>query len=284
MEAESSSAVTETKPKDFAFLSFTRDLVITLLLWGYFIFGFILFFSPFYLIAFVCPPIREPAIQWLNHLFYRGFFILVHMLMPGIGRHIDPKVKGLENCIIVCNHVSYLDPLMMIALFRRHKTIVKSTFFKVPVFGWVLRAAGYIPSMPKGRLSGLMVRQTTTLAAYLEKGGILFVFPEGTRNRNAGKGILEFHSGVFKIARLCRAPINVVVIRNTDKLFTPGRFLFHTDFSGTISVELAGTIQPDYDKEKVSTAGLMEQAGTILNKQPWADLVYGHPDSAHNES
>ncbi len=148
------------------------------------------------------------------------------MLMPGLGMHIDPKVKNLENCIIVCNHVSYLDPLVMISLFRRHKTIVKATFFKVPVFGWVLRAAGYIPSMPRGRMAGLMVKQTKALAAFLGKGGILFVFPEGTRNRNAGKGVLEFHGGVFKMARLCRAPINVLVIRNTDKLFTPGRFYF----------------------------------------------------------
>ncbi|WP_020590225.1 lysophospholipid acyltransferase family protein [Desulfobacter curvatus] len=267
METRSSNAVNETKPKGLAILSFMRDLVITLLLWGYFIFGFLLFFSPFYLIAFVCPPIREAAVQCLNCLFYKVFFVFVRVLMPGIGWHIDPKVKGLENCIVVCNHVSYLDPLVMISLFRRHKTIVKGTFFKVPVFGWVLRAAGYIPSMPKGRMAGLMVRQTSTLASFLEKGGILFVFPEGTRNRNAGAGVLRFHSGVFKMARLCRSPINVLMIRNTDKLFRPGRFLFHTDFSGIIRVELAGTIRPDYDKETVSTDGLMEQAGTILTEK-----------------
>nr|WP_320194273.1 lysophospholipid acyltransferase family protein [uncultured Desulfobacter sp.] len=267
MESQSPNVKNEIKPNGLVILSFVRDLVITLLLWGYFIFGFLLFFSPFYLIAFVCPPIREAAIQCLNCLFYRGFLVLIRMLMPSLGMHIDPKVKNLENCIVVCNHVSYLDPLVIISLFRRHKTIVKATFFKVPVFGWVLRAAGYIPSMPKGRMAGLMVKQTKSLASFLEKGGILFVFPEGTRNRNAGKGTLAFHSGVFKMARLCKAPINVLVIRNTDKLFTPGRFLFHTEFSGTISVELAGTIQPDYDKENISVAGLMEQAGTVLTEK-----------------
>nr|WP_319392550.1 lysophospholipid acyltransferase family protein [uncultured Desulfobacter sp.] len=264
MDSQPSAALNEKKT---TWLDFVRDLVITLFLWGYFMFGFILFFSPFYLIAFVCPPMREAAIQCLNSLFYKGFFFWVRMLMPGITWHVDPAVKALGNCIIVCNHVSYLDPLVMISLFRRHKTIVKATFFKVPIFGWVLRAAGYIPSMPKGRMAGLMVKQTKTLASFLETGGILFVFPEGTRNRNADKGVLEFHSGVFKMARLCRSPINMLVIRNTDKLFTPGRFLFHTDFSGTISVELAGRIQPDYDKESVSTAKLMAQAGAILTEK-----------------
>jgi len=267
MGPKSSNAVHATKSKGTVLLSFTRDLVVTLLLWGYFLFGFILFFSPFYLIAFVCPPIREMAVQCLNSLFYKGFFLLLRMLMPGLTLHIDPKIKDLENGIIVCNHVSYLDPLMMISLFQRHKTIVKATFFKVPVFGWVIRAAGYIPSMPKGRMAGLMVKQTRSLSAFFQKGGILFVFPEGTRNRNAGKGNLAFHSGVFKIARFCRNPINVLVIRNTDRVFTPGRFLFHTDFSGTIRVELAGRIQPDYDKQTVSTAGLMEEAARILTEK-----------------
>jgi 1-acyl-sn-glycerol-3-phosphate acyltransferase len=264
MDSQSPPALNEKKA---TWLDFVRDLVITLLLWGYFIFGFILFFSPFYLIAFVCPPMREAAIQCLNSLFYKGFFLLVRMLMPGITWHVDPAVKALGNCIIVCNHVSYLDPLVMISLFRRHKTIVKATFFKVPIFGWVLRAAGYIPSMPQGRMAGLMVKQTKTLASFLETGGVLFVFPEGTRNRNADNGVLEFHSGVFKMARLCKSPINMLVIRNTDKLFTPGRFLFHTDFSGTIRVEFAGTIQPDYDNENVSTAGLTAQAGKMLTEK-----------------
>ena len=267
LESKPSNAAHEPRSKGKAFLSFTRDLVMTLLLWGYFIFGFLFVFSPFYLIAFVCPPIREQAIQWLNCLFYTGFFLLLRMLMPGLTFGIDPEVKGLENGIIVCNHVSYLDPLVMISLFRRHKTIVKATFFKVPVFGWVLRAAGYIPSMPKGRMAGLMVKQTRALASFFEKGGILFVFPEGTRNRNAGQGTLAFHSGVFKMARLCKSPIHILVIRNTDKVFTPGRFLFHTDFSGTVSVGLAGTIQPDYDTQTVSTAGLMEEAARILTEK-----------------
>nr|WP_321400469.1 lysophospholipid acyltransferase family protein [uncultured Desulfobacter sp.] len=267
MDLKSSNPVHEPKSKGGGLLSFARDMVITLLLWGYFLFGFLLFFSPFYLVVFVCPPIREWAIQCLNSLFYNGFFLLLRMLMPGLALHVGPKIKSLENGIIVCNHLSYLDPLMMISLFRRHKTIVKATFFKVPVFGWVLRAAGYIPSMPTGRMAGLMVKQTRALFSFFEKGGILFVFPEGTRNRNAGQGTLAFHSGVFKMARLCRAPIHVLMIRNTDKVFTPGRFLFHTDFSGTISVELAGTIQPDYDTQTVSTAGLMEEAAKILNEK-----------------
>nr|WP_319490695.1 lysophospholipid acyltransferase family protein [uncultured Desulfobacter sp.] len=267
MGPKSSNDVQATKSKGTVLLAFTRDLVITLLLWGYFLFGFLLFFSPFYLIAFVCPPIRERAIQCLNSLFYKGFFFLLRLLMPDLTLGIDPEVKGLENGIVVCNHVSYLDPLMMISLFRRHKTIVKATFFKVPVFGWVLRAAGYIPSMPKGRMAGLMVKQTRSLSAFFEKGGILFVFPEGTRNRNVGQGTLAFHSGVFKMARFCRSPIHILVIRNTDKVFRPGRFLFHTDFSGTVSVELAGTIQPDYDNQTVATAGLMEEAAKILNEK-----------------
>ncbi|MFH1154737.1 MAG: lysophospholipid acyltransferase family protein [Pseudomonadota bacterium] len=241
---------------------FSRDLAVTLLLWGYFTLGFIMVFSPFYLAACLIPSRRELAFQGLNHMFYRGFFVLVQILIPGHRFRIAPEVRGLKSCVVVCNHVSYLDPLVMISLFRRHKTIVKSTFFKTPIFGWVIRASGYLPSVSQGGLSALMVRQMTGMEDYLSRGGVLFVFPEGTRNRKAG--IAGLNPGAFKIARMCRVPIRVLAIRNTDKLFTPGRFLFNTRLENTIHVDLAGTIDPDYTRETVASKDLMDTARTMM--------------------
>ncbi len=259
------TTVDDNRAQGHSFLRFAKDLVITLLLWSYFTLGFIVFFSPFYLAACLLPFRRELIFQSLNHLFYQGFFVTTRFLMPGVRWQIDREVKKLDSCVIVCNHLSYLDPLVMISLFRRHKTVVKSTFFKTPIFGWVLRASGYIPSMPRGRLSNLMIRQTTKLEPYLKKRGILFVFPEGTRNRKAG--ISPLYSGAFKIARLCKAPVKVLVIRNTDKLFTPGRFLFNTGYTGTITVDIAGSIEPDYNRETVSASRLMEEASILLDSR-----------------
>ena len=129
------------------YLKPVSDLMVTLLLWAYFTLGFIVLFSPVYLAAYLFSENREYAFQRLNHNFCRGFFFLIRILIPGQKWHIADKIKSIRSSVIVCNHLSYLDPLLLISLFPRHKTIVKSTFFRVPVFGWMLKQAGYVPSL-----------------------------------------------------------------------------------------------------------------------------------------
>jgi 1-acyl-sn-glycerol-3-phosphate acyltransferase len=162
----------------------------------------------------------------------------------------------------VCNHLSYLDPLLLISLFPRHKTIVKSTFFSVPIFGWMLKQSGYLPSTSEGRLSELMIERIDTMDGYLGSGGNLFIFPEGTRSRNGV--ISRLNKGAFKIAKLCRSPIQVLYIRNTNKLFTPGKFLFNTMVSNTITVETITGIEPDYQSDRFSIYELMSKVRSLL--------------------
>lgn len=239
--------------------------MVTLLLWSYFTLGFIVFFSPFYVGAYLLADNREYAFQRLNHYFYKGFFFLVRGLIPGQRWHIADDIKSIRSSVIVCNHLSYLDPLLLISLFARHKTIVKSTFFRIPIFGWMLKQAGYIPSTSEGRLSEIMIERIDAMEGYLASGGNLFIFPEGTRSRDGAIG--RFNTGAFKIARLCRTPIKVLYIRNTNKLFTPGRFLFNTLVSNTITVEPITGIEPDYQSSNFSISDLMSRVRSLLKGQ-----------------
>ena len=208
------------------------DLVITLLLWTYYILGFVVLFAPFYLWAYLFSSNREQSFQKLTHRFFKGFFFLVRSLIPWNKWRIAEDVLKIRSSVIVCNHISYLDSILMISLFKRHKTIVKSRFFKIPVFRQVIELSGYIPSTSDGRLSDLIIRNMEEMDKYLASGGILFAFPEGTRSRDGTIGPLN--KGVFKIARLCKKPIKVLFICNTGKLFQPGKFLFNTCIDNTI--------------------------------------------------
>ena len=241
------------------------DLIVTLLLWSYFTLGFIVLFSPFYLGVYLFAAHREFAYQRLNHNFCRGFFLLVRALIPGQKWHMAEDIKSIRSSVVVCNHLSYLDPLLLISLFPRHRTIVKSSFFRVPIFGWMLKQSGYIPSTSEGSLSELMIERIDAMADYLATGGNLFIFPEGTRSRDGTIGRLN--KGAFKIARLCRTPINIVFVRNTNKLFTPGKFLFNTLVSTDIIVEPIAEIQPDYQSGDFSISTLMAQIGRLLENQ-----------------
>lgn len=234
------------------------DTGITLLLWAYFLAGFV-FLPPAYIGAHLVPGRGERLIQRFNSRFYRGFFALVRALAPGHRWRVDPAVRRLRSSVVVCNHISYLDSILMISLFDRHTTLVKTRLFGIPVFGTMLRWAGYIPASAEGRFAGMMVERMERVREFLGDGGNLFVFPEGTRARDGR--IRRFNAGAFKIARNCGAPIRVVAIRNTDRMFRPGTFVFDTRGPNTIRVQLVGTIDPSADR---SPADLMERARTML--------------------
>lgn len=234
----------------------------TIMLWTYFTVGFVVFFLFFYLAAYLFSCDRELAFQRLNSRFYRGFFRLARIIIPNHKWQIDTGISAIRSSVIVCNHLSYLDPLLLISLFERHKTIVKSRFFNIPVFGWFLKTAGYLPSTAAPPFSQMMIDQIEKMDDYLAAGGNLFIFPEGTRSRDGRLGSLN--RGSFKIARLCKAPISVIRICNSDRLYTPGTFLFNTGIHNTITVTLAGKIEPDYENNPPAPSELEFQVRRIL--------------------
>lgn len=244
------------------YLKALADVAVTLLLWSYFTIGFIVFFAPFYLWAHLFCGNREISFQRLNHKFYQGFFALVRAIIPSNRWRIAEDVRMIRSAVIVCNHISYLDPLLLISLFEKHKTIVKSSLFDIPIFGCMLKLSGYIPSDSSGKLAELMIERIEGMPDYLAAGGNLFVFPEGTRGRSGTIGPLNH--GAFKIARRCRRPIKVLFIRNSDRLFQPGKFLFNSGEPNTISVELLESIEPDDYGESLRISDLMTRVHALL--------------------
>ncbi len=232
-----------------------KDLLVTLVLWGYFTVGFVLLFSPFYLGALFFPTDRIARFQRLNSRFYRGFFFLCRMLIPATRWHIGPEVRKIAGAIVLCNHLSYLDAIFLISLFPRHTTIAKDRLFAIPLFGKMMSLAGYIPSSGGGRYGMLLIDSLENIRRHLAEGGNVIVFPEGSRSRDGGVGPL--HKGVFKIARYCRAPIVLLGIENTEKLFPPGRFRFNTCRPHTIVLKQLACLRPDYGGEQFSLPDLM---------------------------
>jgi 1-acyl-sn-glycerol-3-phosphate acyltransferase len=243
-------------------LGWCVDAVVTVTLWTYYTLGFVVLFSPFYLAAFlVFRKSPEKAFQYLNSLFYKGFWLIVRLLIPMNRWKIQDGIADIRSSVIICNHVSYLDPLYMMALYKRHSTIVKSRLFAIPVFGTMLTLSGYIPSAGDSRFSKLMFHRLDRLDEFLASGGNLFIFPEGTRSRDNRIG--ELNKGAFKIARLCKAPLVVLHIRNTNRLFRPGEFLFHTLEANTIVIDRLADILPDENGRFGSVTHLAEQVKTL---------------------
>jgi len=228
------------------------DFVVSLAMYGYFSVGFLLLFVWIYLFFHLFARNREIWFQRITHGFYRGFFGLGRLLMPWVELRVGPDVRSIRSSVIVSNHLSYLDPLLLISLFCRHKTIVKNSFFHVPFFSWVLKTSGYMPSDASGKETPILIHNLDTMQDFLASGGNLFIFPEGTRSLDGT--LAPFNKGGFTIAKKNRAPIHVIRIRNSNRLLHPKRFAFNATEKMVITIEQIGTIS----RER------LEQAGSLL--------------------
>lgn len=256
------------KDNNSSFHSFTAsciDCAVTLVCWVWFIFGFLLFYSWFYLAAALFAKDPQLYVQRLNNSFFRVFFRIVALTAPRQKMVMDENIADIRSAVIVCNHLSYLDPLLLVALFRKQKTIVKSRFFTMPIFGWAITKSGYIPASSEGSFASMMIKQMESMGSYLGDGGNLFIFPEGTRSRDGKMGPLN--KGAFKIARMNKVPIYVLEIRNTDKLFTPGKFFFNTRIDNTISVKIIDCIEPGSDGKHPSAVELEQRVRQAFSER-----------------
>lgn len=237
---------------------------ITVILWTYFLIGYLFLLLFLFLPAIVISKNRSTALQNINHVHLRCFFALTRIFIRRTKFEIPEEIRQIRSAVIVCNHISYLDPILLVSLFPRHLTIVKNTFFKVPIFGWFLKNTGYIPSAPNEMMGAAMINNLESIKKHMADGGIVFVFPEGTRSRDGN--LAAFNKGVFSIARYCKAPIHLILIKNTRVLFRPGTFSFNTQAFNTITLKLIGTLEADYKSHNFSVSSVAQNARALFEK------------------
>ena len=104
--------------------------------------------------------------------------------------------KG-ETFIITCNHNSFMDPpLSSPFILGPNKTIAKSTFTKVPFFGWYYKRGGVMVN----RKSDESRRKSyEDMKRVLKTGMHMCIYPEGTRNRTDNP-LKPFYNGAFKLS------------------------------------------------------------------------------------
>lgn len=124
------------------------------------------------------------------------------------GRHHEPRTGPV---IVVCNHLSDLDPLVIGSALRRPVSyMAKEELFRVPLLRWWIRACGAFP-VRRGEADRQAVR---TALEVLHRGGVLVMFPEGTRGRT--RTLRPPEPGAAMLALRTGAPLLPAAILGTD--------------------------------------------------------------------
>ncbi len=129
------------------------------------------------------------------------------------------KVRGDEHipvqgaAILVCNHVSFVDAILLMAASPRPiRFIMDHRIFATPVLGWMFRLAKAIPIAPQREDPAAYERAFAEARKVLDEGDLLCIFPEGGITRDGNLG--EFKGGVMKILQTHPVPVVPLALQN----------------------------------------------------------------------
>jgi len=124
------------------------------------------------------------------------------------------------SCVIVANHCSYLDGVVLAALLpARFGFVIKREMSAVPLAGLLLRRIGV--EFVERRARHQVLRDTRRLLRQAQLGESLVFFPEGTFSHEVG--LLHFHIGAFAAAARANLPVVPLAIQGTRRCLPPGR-------------------------------------------------------------
>lgn len=115
-----------------------------------------------------------------------------------------PKKGG---CVLVCNHVSFVDALIIGGYCKRNvKFVMDHKIFKLPIIGLFFKLIGAIPIASAKENKIIMSSAFDEIANALEQGEVVCIFPEGRLTADGNLG--EFKQGIERIIE--RTPVAVV--------------------------------------------------------------------------
>ncbi len=214
------------------------------------------------------------ACVWANH--YIKLSPFWEMRHEGL-EHFDKD----EAFVIVANHQSIADIMVMFTTFRQFRWVSKHTVFYVPFMGWMMKMANYIGI----RRGDAKSRQKMLRACkdHLTMGNSIMIFPEGTRSED--RQLRAFKRGAFQLAVDTGHRVLPILIDGTHNALPKDTWIFRNEGKITLQVRTLPPLDPaDYgnDPQRLKEAAKQTMAEQLadLRAEPEPDgfeQPAGHP-------
>ena len=183
--------------------------------------------------------------------FFGGFIIDIAPTVRYIRQNL-PMEKYDKPCLVICNHHSFVDILVLINQTPKLVLLTNNWVYNSPFFGRIVRKAGYynVNEGFEGAIPALKQR--------VKQGYSIGVFPEGTRNTKPK--LARFKKGAFVLAEELELDIVPIILHGTHHIMNKGNdFLFK---DGTLTIKTLPRIK--HDDASFGT-GYRERAKAISN-------------------
>lgn len=199
-------------------------IAVNALLWFVFIILAAIFFTGAVVIRVVTWPfdpnlkiLHQYSCLWAStYLWLNPFWSLKR---SGL-QHVDRK----QTYVIVANHQSWADIVVLFATFIHFKWVSKKAVFNAPFLGWNMRLNGYIP-IDRGN-DASREKMIEKCRNWLARGSSILFFPEGTRSPDPKK-MLPFKVGAFKLAVESGHDILPIIIKGSANAIPKDSVLLH---------------------------------------------------------
>jgi len=164
--------------------------------------------------------------------------------------NIRVTVKGLSNLkpsrsyIYMANHMSNFDiPVLQAYLPVQFRWLAKAELYKIPIFGYAMKRAGYISIDRSDRKSAI---ESLNKAVKIIRDSVsVIIFPEGTRSRT--NNVQPFKKGGFFLAVDSGVPIIPIIIHGTGRIMPKKQMLIKP---GNVTIEISKPIESsDYTRK-----------------------------------
>ena len=195
---------------------------------------------PVAVLIWLCTAPFDPR-RAILHRFTCFWASLYTWLNPAWPVRIDgrERVRPGVTYVMVANHQSFLDILVLFRLFVHFKWVSKIEIFSVPLIGWNMSLNRYI-RLKRGDRASIREMMTASEEA-LAGGSSIMMFPEGTRS--ADGRLKPFKTGAFVLAKRMQVPLLPIVVRGTSRALPKrgfvlqGRHHIHIDVREEIPPE-----------------------------------------------
>lgn len=177
--------------------------------------GLILSYVVFPLI-FICKRnklTRQDLCQWWISAAFQGFVKFMGMVgVVSVDVHNKERFVQDKGALVVANHPTLIDVVIIIGQLRQCDCIVKASLWKNPFIRHVIQMAGYIPNDSEDILG--------ICEGKMSSGRKLLVFPEGTRT--TPNSFVKCQRGAAQLAIRCKSDIQRVLITSNPATLYKG--------------------------------------------------------------
>ena len=189
-------------------------------------------------------------------------------------RYWNVTVLGLEHinfnraCVIVANHQSLADIVMLFQTRMQFKWIAKDSLFRTPVLGWCLSLAKHV-RLKRNELSSIR-KSYQEASAWIDRGVSVMFFPEGTRSESGE--LQDFRNGAFKLAFKTKVAVLPIAIHGTVNAMPKGKWF--SSSHGAIRMTVLPLLEPD-DFQSRGADGLKKAAWEMIHNALAVDQPSG---------